>query len=69
MKGLHKGLLFAVMAGLAVAAFAFPSAFAQEELKGYDAFYRESLKAYVPLMVGLGVGLAYFIGISARRRR
>jgi hypothetical protein len=68
VKGLQRGLLFAIMFGLAVAAFVFPSAFAQE-LKGSEAFMRESLKAYVPLMVGLGVGLAVFIGVSARRAR
>jgi hypothetical protein len=56
------------MFGLAVAVFVFPSAFA-EELKGNDAFIRESLKAYVPLMVGLGIGIAVFIGVSARRAR
>ncbi|MEM2760186.1 MAG: hypothetical protein QXU32_10825 [Nitrososphaerales archaeon] len=68
MKGLQKGLLFAIAFGLVFAAFVFPNAFAQE-LKGQDAFIRESLKAYVPLMVGLGIGLAVFIGVSARRVR
>jgi UDP-N-acetylmuramyl pentapeptide phosphotransferase/UDP-N-acetylglucosamine-1-phosphate transferase len=68
VKGLQRSLVLALVFGLVVAAFIFPSAFAQE-LKGQDAFIRESLKAYVPLMVGLGVGLAVWIGVSARRSR
>lgn len=68
MKGLQNSLLYAVVLGLVIAAFILPSAFA-EELKGNDAFMRESIKAYVPLIVGLGIGLAVFIGVSARRSR
>ncbi|MFQ5941216.1 MAG: hypothetical protein ACE5KA_05915 [Nitrososphaerales archaeon] len=63
-----QGLVLALMFGLVIAAFVFPSAFAQE-LKGEGAFLSESLKAYVPLMVGLGIGLAVFIGVSIRRTR
>jgi len=68
VKGLQRGLILALMFGLAVAAFVFPSAFAQE-LKGEAHFMQESLKAFVPLMIGLGVGLAVFIGVSIRRAR
>ena len=68
MKGLQNSLLYAVVLGLVIAAFILPSAFA-EQLKGNGAFMRESFKAYVPLMVGLGIGLAVFIGVSDRRSR
>lgn len=68
MKGLQNSLLYAVVLGLVIVAFILPSAFA-EELKGKDVYMRESFKAYVPLMVGLGIGLAVFIGVSARRSR
>jgi len=68
VKGLQKSLLFGLMLGLVFAAFILPSAFA-EELKGEDVFVRESLKGFTPLIVGLGVGLAVFIAVSARRAR
>ncbi len=66
MKGLQIVLL-ALMFGLAIAAFVLPSAFAQ--LKGQEAYIQQSLKAYVPLMVGLGIGLTAFIVVSVRRVR
>jgi hypothetical protein len=68
VKGLQRNLLFGLMLGLAFAAFILPSAFA-EELKGEDVFVRESLKGFTPLIVGLGIGLAVWIGVSARRAR
>ncbi|MBE44362.1 MAG: hypothetical protein EX285_00625 [Thaumarchaeota archaeon] len=66
MKGLQKSLLLGLAIGLVVVAFMFPTAFAQE-LKGEGVYITQSLKAYVPLMIGLGVGLAYFIGICIRK--
>ncbi len=67
MKGLRRNLLLTLL-GLVIVSFAFESAFGQE-LKGQEAFLSESLKAFVPLMVGLGVGLAVFIVVSATKSR
>lgn len=64
MKGLQKSLVLAWMVGLAFAAiFAFPSAYAAQ---GYmeAVFY-----GFIPLIVGLGIGLVYFVMLSFRRGR
>ena len=68
MKGLRRNLLVALMLGLVIVSFAYGSAFGQD-LKGQEAFLSQSLKAFVPLMVGLGVGLAVFIVVSATKSR
>ena len=68
MKGLRRNLLLALMLGLVIVSFAYESAFGQD-LKGQEAFLMQSLKAFVPLMVGLGVGLTVFIVVCATKSR
>ena len=65
MKGLQKSLVLAWMVGLAFAAiFAFPSAYAAEQGYMEAVFY-----GFIPLIVGLGIGLVYFVMLSFRRGR
>jgi protein-S-isoprenylcysteine O-methyltransferase Ste14 len=63
MKGYSMSILAVlVIVALAAVAAVMPSAYAQTWGKP-----ETMVVAAIPLIVGLGVGLAYFIGISARR--
>ena len=65
VKGLQKSVVFAWIVGLTFAGiFAFPSAYAAQQGYMEAVFY-----GFIPLIVGLGIGLVYFVTLSFRRGR
>ena len=65
-KGLNRTLVLTITFALAFAAvMAFPSAHAQLTKTVQENYFWQ----FLPIIVGLGIGVVYFAAISARRSR